>query len=116
MSMAGIGTVLLTPVESCGAEGAALVGGVGKGGVSSGPRLDIELWEFSFFKLGLADLLRLVADEDRDIGSLNRDLRASVVTAFPESCGSGKRKRPVLGSASGAAETIFSNGRFTEPT
>lgn len=48
-----------------------LVEAVGK---SSCELLGTTLWEFFELKPGLASLLRLVAEEDRDIGSLNLDL------------------------------------------
>lgn len=51
----------------------ALVGGVG---TSSWEEVVIEFWEFADLRAGREFLFRLVAEDDREIGSLKRDLLA----------------------------------------
>jgi len=63
---------------------------------------------------GLESLLRLVAEEDREIGNLNLDLFVDGIAIA--SGGSGSRYNPVSGSASGAASITVDRGRLVVPT
>ena len=66
-------------------------------------------------RLGLVDLFKLEAEEVLDSGSLNLEC-LGVGNAKEGSGGSGRQKRPVSGSASGAADVRIEREKLAVPT
>lgn len=79
---------------------------VGAGGSSSCELANTELEECGDLSGGLESLFRLLEDDDRDIGSLKRELLLGVGIALG-SINSCRGYKPVSGSASGAVVMTF---------
>ena len=69
--------------------------------------------EFLEVRLGRPILLRLVDEEEREMGSLNLDLLGGGKATL--SSGSRKAYNPVSGSASGAQDVIVDSGKLALP-
>ena len=70
-------------------------------------------WEFLEGRLGRPNLLRLVDEDERDMGSLNLDLLGGGKVTL--SGGSRRAYSPVSGSASGAQDVSVDNGKSAVP-
>lgn len=78
--------------------------------------LCMEVWELFLEMIpGFESLLRLVPDDDLDMGSLNLDC-FGVGRVIDVSGGSGRTYSPVSGSASGATEVSSERGKVVVPT